>query len=507
MSLWALGAAVAVFVLLGALGSRFAPWLASPGDGTLYRGVIYTLAGAVSLHLVLTVLDFSGVRWSLPALAVAAAVIAGVAMIATAPPPKTLITPALFSHRPPPNREKREKNKNAPAGFPSPGWREGVGEGTGVRVLGWGPSEAKVTPRPGKLGWGDALALFALALFAALAVTGWIAMPDFVYHWGLKGHRFYLARGVDYSFLAHRWNWAIHPEYPNLVPEMFAVTALLAGSFDMPAMMLETAVLFALLVAACREGLRQGGAPPFIQQAGTALVALSCAAFGIGYIMAGAADWNLALALAAALPPLLRPPDRTGDFQLAVAAAFAAASKIEGVPLAAFLVAVQVVRRVWAERRLNLRAVAAAGLLPAAVVLPWVGRAAHHHLFQPLESGAFELARAGEIFAGVGEALQNPAWHGLLPVMFLPPLLLFPRRTRAFAAAATLELVFYFYVYFTSPVGNYHYFVLSNFPRLGFQLVPACLVAALVVWGGPKGERPAGTLCGCPPAAADHEPA
>jgi hypothetical protein len=331
-------------------------------------------------------------------------------------------------------------------------------------------------------------------------------MPDYVYHWGLKGHRFYLARGVDYRFLAHRWSWSIHPDYPNLVPEMFAVTALLAGSFDMPAMMLGTAALFALLVAACREGLRQGGAPPFVQQAGTALVALSSAAFGIGYIMAGAADWNLALALAAALPPLFRPPDRAGDFQIGVIAAFAAASKIEGVPLAAFLVAVQVVRRAWADPRLRLRPALAAGLPPAAVVLPWLGRAAHHHLFQPFNSGAFELARAGEVFAGVGQALQLPAWHGFLPVMFLPPLLLVPRRTRAFAAAATLELLFYFYVYFTfaSPEGNYRYFVLSNFPRLGFQLIPACMVAALVAWGAAKSERPAGTLCGSPPAAPNE---
>ena len=89
--------------------------------------------------------------------------------------------------------------------------------------------------------------------------------------------------------------------------------------------------------------------------------------------------------------------------------------------------------------------------------------------------------------------------------MFLPLLLLFPRRTRAFAAAATLELLFYFYVYFTSSVGSYRYFVLSNFPRLGFQLVPACTVAALVAWGtakseSRKSERPAGTLCGRPPA-------
>ncbi len=458
MSPWALAAAAALFLLLGFLGSRFARVLASPADGVLYRGVVYTLAGAVVLHLVLTLLDFAGVRWSLPVLGVAMAVVAGAGALPS----------SLFSRR----MEGRLGE-----------------EGRGDEALGRGRATAP--------GWGDALALFALAVFAALALSGWIAMPDFVYHWGLKGHRFYLVRGVDYRFLSRSWNWAIHPDYPNLVPELFAVTALLAGGFDVPALMLGTAALFALLLAAVREGLRQGGTDRFTRQAGTALVALSGAAFGIGYIMAGAADWNLALALAAAVPPLLRPPDRTGDFQLGVIAAFAAASKVEGVPMAAFLVAVQIGRRIWTERRLDWAGLLAAGLLPAAVVLPWLGRAAHHHLFQTFDSGAFEPGRAREIFAGVRQALRLPAWHGFLPAMFLPPLLLLGRRTRALAAAATLELLFYFYAYFTSPVGNYRYFVLSNFPRLGFQLIPACLVAALVAFA-PQRERPAGS----PPPAA-----
>ncbi|HYX24255.1 MAG TPA: hypothetical protein VFC23_08900 [Thermoanaerobaculia bacterium] len=461
MSPWALAAAAILFLLLGLVGSRFARVLAAPADGALYRGVLYTLAGAVVLHLVLTLLDFAGVRWSLPVLGVALAVVAGAGALPF----------SLFSRR--------------------MGGRLGE-EGRGDEGLGRG--------HPAAPGWGDALALFALAAFAVLALSGWIAMPDFVYHWGLKGHRFYLARGVDYRFLSRSWNWAIHPDYPNLVPETFATTALLAGGFDVPAMMLETAALFALLLAAVREGLRQGGADRFTRQAGTALVALSSAAFGIGYVMAGAADWNLALALAAAVPPLLRPPDRTGDLQIGVIAAFAAASKVEGVPLAAFLVAVQVVRRACTARRLDPAGALAAGLLPAAVVLPWLGRAAHHHLFQAFDSGAFDPARAGEIFAGVRESLRIPAWHGFLPAMFLPPLLLLSRRTRAFAAAATLELLFYFYAYFTSPVGSYRYFVLSNFPRLGFQLVPACLVAALVALAAvaAKRERPAGSS---PPAA------
>jgi hypothetical protein len=452
LSLWALVAAVALFVLLGLLGSRFAGVLVSPNDGVLYRAVIYTLAGAVLLHLVLTLLDLAGIHWSLPLLAVALALIAGAA------------------HR-----------------F--------LPRGSGTRLS-------------TDLGWGDGLALFALAAFTMFALTGWIAMPDFLYHWGLKGHRFYLAHGVDYAFLTRSWNWAVHPEYPNLVPEMFAVTAMLAGAFDLPVMMLGTVALFALLLAAVRGGLRQGGVDRFTLQAGVALVALITAAFGIGYVMAGAADWNLALALAAALPPLMRPPDRTGDlqigdFQIGIIAAFAAASKVEGVPLAAFLVAVQIVRRISAGR-LAFTAVLRAGLLPVAVILPWLIRAVRLHLFQSFNSGAFELARTGVIFRAVTAALWTPAWHGLLPAMFLPPLLLFPRRTRAFAAVATLELLFYFYIYFTSGVGDYRYYVFSNFPRLGFQLIPACLVAALVVWTSSKEKQPVGSI---PPAARSDESA
>ena len=457
MSPWALVAAAALFVLLGLLGSRFAGVLASPADSALYRAVIYTLAGAVLLHLVLTVLDFAGVRWSLPLLAVALALIAGAA------------------------------HRFLPRG--------------------------SVTRLPTDLGWGDGLALFALVAFTVLALTGWIAMPDFLYHWGLKGHRFYLAHGVDYAFLTRSWNWGVHPEYPNLVPEMFAVTAMLAGAFDVPAMMLGTVALFALLLAAVREGLRQGGVDRFTLQAGVAMVALITAAFGIGYVMAGAADWNLALALAAAVPPLLRPPDRTGDFQIGdfqigIIAAFAAASKVEGVPLAVFLVAAQIVRRIASRPRsafrLSLITALRAGLLPAVVILPWLIQAVRLHLFQSFNSGAFEPARAGVIFKAVAAALWTPAWHGLLPAMFLPPLLLLPRRTRTFAAVATLELLFYFYIYFTSGVGDYRYYVFSNFPRLGFQLIPACLVAALMAWASPKEKRPTGSL---PSAARSDESA
>ena len=432
MSGTALLAAAAVPVILGLLGSRFSSLLAAPGDGVLYRSTLYVLSGALVLHLTLTLCDLAGVPWSLVLLAALGALFFGLA------------------------------------------WR-------------FLPGHPERTHLPSNPGWGDGIALLVLVAFTLVALTGWITIPDFIFHWGLKGHRFYLAHGVDYAYLGRSWNWVIHPDYPNLAPELFAVTAMLAGGFDEPAMMLWTGIFFALLLAASREGLRQGGADRFTLQSGLALVALATGAFGLGHLMAGAADWMIALALAAALPPLLRPPDRAGDFQIGAAAAFAAAAKFEGVPLAAFLVLVQLARR---APRISLRAAARTVLPAAAVVLLWLGRVIHHHLFLPFNSGPLRLSRAGELLPAVTEAFATSAWHGFSLAALLPPLLLLHRRTRPFAAAATLQLLFYSYTYLTVRVDDLRFFVLSNLARLAFHLVPASLVAALVAWVVPHPPAP-----------------
>ena len=351
-------------------------------------------------------------------------------------------------------------------------------------------------------GWGEGTALCVLAIFTALALSGWITFGDFIFHWGIKGERFALARGVDYDYLARGWNWVLHPDYPNLLPELYAVAALMARRFDPSALTLATSLAFALTLAAAREGLRQGGADRFTRQVGLALIALVLGAFGIGYLTAGGADWLLALALAAAVPPLLRPPDRTGDLQIAVIAAFAAASKIEGVPLAAFLLLVQAARRIAGERRIDLqtfKTMARLGVPAALVVVPWLGRALHHHLFLAGNTGAFSLARIPVAAAAVLETVRTTAaWHGFLIAAFLPLPLLASRRARPFAAVATLQLAFDLYIYLSAPMSDLRFFVLSNFARLGFQLVPASLVVALVAWrdARPQDQRGVATPTG-----------
>ena len=394
------------------------------GTGTLQRWTLQFLAGAVAFHLLLTSLDFLGVPWSRAALVLPLGAVAALGL-----------------------RRRRER-----MGLPS------------------------------DLGWGDAAALFALIVFGLFALTLWTATPDFLFHWGIKGHRFFLTRGVDYAWLAKEWNFVVHPDYPNLLPELFAGTALLAGRFEEPALMLWSVLFFALLLAAGREALRQAGVPRPLAQAGLAALAFALAAFGLGNRMAGAADWMPALALVAAMPALLRPPDPAGDLEVGIAAAFAAASKLEGMPLAASLAGVQFLRRIAAERRIDLQAALPLGMFTAAVSVPWALRTFHHGLYQNFNTGTLDLDRAPVVFRALINTLAGENWHGLNTIMLALPLLLLLRRTRAIAAVVSLQTFFYFWIYFSATM-DIEFLVVSSFPRLALHLVPAVLLAGIIALG------------------------
>jgi len=428
----AMTAVLALAVVLAVLGSRFSGALVHTGDSAPHRCVVYGLAGALVVHLLLTMLDALGISWH-PLLLV------------------LLLAAAIgLAHFVPPRPAE-------PARLPS------------------------------DLGWGDALALFALLVFTCTALTLWTMTPDFIYHWGIKGSRFFLHRGVDYAWLARPWNWVLHPDYPNLLPELFATSAIFVGKFEPHAQMLWTSIFFLLMLASAREGLRAAG-DRWAGQAALAILGLTSALFGMGHLMAGAADWLMAAAFLAAVPALLRPPDRAGDWQIGVAAGFAAASKIEGAPFALILAGTQLLRRMIAERRLDWRAAVRLSLPAAAVGAPWLLRVFRHHLFLGSNSGPFDLSRADVILPALAEALADPAWHGLSLLVLLGPALLFVRRVRPVAAVATLQLLFYLYVYFTAPVET-RYYVLTSFARLIFHLIPALIVAGAVALAERRRDR------------------
>jgi hypothetical protein len=412
---------VLLALVLTALGTRI-PGLAAPGDDALHRLVMGAITGMIGFHLLATLLDLSGLGWSRTSLGLSVAVWVGLAV--------------RFGKAP--EREPRR--------FPS------------------------------DLGWGDETALLVLTVFALLALSLWVTTPDFVFHWGLKGHRFFLARGVDYAYLARSWGWAIHPDYPHLLPELYAVSALLAGRFSPPALMLWSVFFYALLLAASREALRE--ADPQIRQVGIALLAVGLGAFAIGNQIAGGADWLPALALVAAIPALSRPPDAAGDLQIGVIAAFVTAAKVEGVMLAAFLILAQLARRPAAGPRLGIGRLLRLGTLAALVFGPWWIQMRRYHLFTVLSADRLTWDRLKVAAPAILDVLNLPAWHGFSYAIVLLPLILLRRGTRPLAFAIGGQLAFYLWIYVVSALDT-RYYVLTSFPRLLFHLVPAVMVASL----------------------------
>lgn len=425
---------LALALVLTFLGTRFRA-LTAPGDSALQRLVLGAAVGMVAFHLLATFLDLTGLRWSVASLAIAL-----VTMLALA---------LRFGGRIPEGERRR---------------------------------------LPSNLGWGDETALLSLAVFALVALTLWATTPDFVFHWGLKGHRFFLARGVDYPYLAQSWDWAIHPDYPNLVPELYAASALIAGRFDPPSLMLWSVPFFALLLAAIREALR--GLEPWERQAGIALAAVALSAFAIGHRMAGGADWLPALALLAAIPALTRPPDRAGDLQIGALAAFAAAAKVEGVMLAGLLCLAQLARRPSEGRWLGVGRLVRLGALPALVILPWWIQVRRYHLFSVMSTDGLTAERTRITLAAVLDVLNLSDWHGFSYVIVLLPLLFLRRATRPLAWVLGGQLTFYLWIYLVSGFETRLY-VLTSFPRLLFHLVPAVGVGVMLGgWRSPRAGRP-----------------
>lgn len=407
------------------------------------RAVPAAVAGLVAFHLLLLAYDFAGVPWRRRTLAAGLVALAAVAWLAA----------------------RLARRTAGPATGPLP------------------PADPP--------GWADGVALACVGVFAAAAWSLRATIPDFVYHWGIKAKRYQLAGGIDWAWLADPLAPAAHPDYPNLLPGLYAATAHLRGWFDERALLAWSVVFLALCALAARRALAAAAGGAAVRGAGLALVAAALASFGLGYEMAGSADWLLALALLAALPELLgaraaggRATADAGDLAVGLAAALAAGAKIEGVALGGFLVAARLARPAAATCGgcwfACLRRLPRLVLPPALVVLPWLAGSLRYDLFQPDNTGTWDPARIEIVARAAVETLGTPEWYGLPWLLLALPALLAVGRTRAAGAVVALQLAFYLAVYLTAPVDTRLY-VLSSLPRLLFQLLPGLLVALVAL--------------------------
>src|SRR5262249_43898263 len=120
-------------------------------------------------------------------------------------------------------------------------------------LLAWRLRGRGASARHEPWGWGDAVAVAVLVALPVVCAREAIAHPAFVYDWGAKGRKFAAAAGIDLAFLGPPSGWHLHPDYPNLLPELFALTAGLGGGWSEAPLLLWTAIACGALLLALRD--------------------------------------------------------------------------------------------------------------------------------------------------------------------------------------------------------------------------------------------------------------
>jgi hypothetical protein len=455
----AIGAVLALLAWCALAGRALLQLVSALPAQTERRVALSVVAGLLAGHLVLAVHDAIGVPWSRGSL-----LLAGGALLSL------LWRPLLESFaRRPAGRGAEPIPQDARRAGPSLDVPSADVPSAGVPSTG--------APSTDGVDWADLVAILAVGACAASSLALRSPFSDFVYHWGLKAHRFFLAHGTDLEFLARPENVYLHPDYPNLMPGTFAVASLLAGRFEPRALMVLTPAFLLLLLALARAALRESTLPPFARRLVFAGLACALGAFCVGYFQGGSADVPFALAVLIAACALIGPIDRAAAAQLAIAAAFACALKLEGLPLAALAIGLWLARAALA-RAPTVRSPTTWAVLILPVLVTggaWAIQVLSLDLLRE-GGGGFELSRVGVVVRNLWRQSLLEEWLGL-PLLLLaaPPLAALSPRVRWLGLLVAAQLAFYLWVYLSSP-GDAAFYVLSTWPRLALHLLPATVV-------------------------------
>jgi hypothetical protein len=249
-------------------------------------------------------------------------------------------------------------------------------------------------------------------LYAILALTAYGLLTaretcaDLVYFWGPKGQRFYFAEKIDVAFLSFPHYSLMHPDYPPLLPLVYAFATSIAHGFSWWGALFTMLLLLIATTLAFRGLAREA----LGDERASAYAVLLAALLAYGYsrsMVAGAGEPMLLLFETIAIAALTFRDD--GELLAAIALAGAAWTKVEG---AAF-VAIVVVAYVLTRRRV-VRAVAIAA--PAiALVGSWLLFAAKHKFLD-------QYARAGETMhlENLGKVLGATARQASYGAFYLP---------------------------------------------------------------------------------------
>lgn len=423
--LWVLAAALAT-------GLPFAAGLA-PSLGWRGRIGAGLLAGLLSVALVLFLFSLAGVAWAPLPLGLALAVIAAAAIL-------------------------------------------------------FGARRAAAPPPPRRTPLSLAVDGVVLLILAGYAVVSTAAEPwewDFWAIWGLKGRVFLEAGGIDAAWLSDPDHAFAHPDYPPLVPLLYAGAGVLGGGWNGAALGWFTVAFGVALFLVLRDVLDRWLSPPVAAALAGLTLAVPSLSRHVGLADGAVAAWGTAglvlMAMALREGGDARPgPGRDGMIALgAILLGGAAFAKNEGVALLAAGAAAMLLTRAGRLRDV-LR------LWPALLIAgSWQAyRLVHRFPTDLLDGGGMS---AGERIALLPGLLLEFLPHGRriwLAAVLAALAVAGARRLREhrfLLAAAGIQLAFYVGAYLVTP-WPLRWHVQFSWPRLVEHLAPSlAFVAALVL--------------------------
>jgi hypothetical protein len=240
-------------------------------------------------------------------------------------------------------------------------------------------------------------------------MTGRETCADLLFFWGPKGIHFAIAGAIDLNFLLYPFYFLMHPDYPPLLPLVYAWGATFAGkSFSWfgalavtPLTLLAASLAFRG-IAGRAIGDRNANFFTFL------FVSVISFGFAIGDI-AGAGEPPLLMFEAIAVAALTFAPEDRGAMLLAsIMTAGAVFTKVEAMPFAIVIVVA------YALTRRRIFPALAMAILPAALLGSWLLFANH---YQMLDAYANRHALQLEMLPRV---LGDVAREARYNAMFLP---------------------------------------------------------------------------------------
>jgi hypothetical protein len=298
------------------------------------------------------------------------------------------------------------------------------------------------------------LAAGSIGIALLLTAGGAAGSSDLLLFWGPKAQAFASARTIDAGFLSDPRNAHMHPYYPPLATNLFALSTMIAGGLPWGAATFTFPLLLVGLAVTLPSLLRRAERP-WAPAAISAVVVSALALLGTEADVAGNADvflWLFELVgIALLLAP--RPIDAPRLLLAGLLLAGAATSKVEGLP---FVLAAALFFLAGRRARSGVSLSGALLLAPTALSLgAWFWLGLSRKVFDRYGEYGSLLDLRWERFGLVVSQVARAFWStgGALPFLVpLAVLLLGPGGARRLPLAAAATLAAFLTVTYLSPV-------------------------------------------------------